>query len=53
MHAENVHRSDAERMITHIILSRVPFGRSSRARQIAGLSGLAFLFCAILRGKAA
>ena len=53
MHAENVHRSDAERMITHIILSRVPSVRISRARQLAGLSELSFLFFAILRGKAA
>ena len=40
-------------MTNDLLLSRVPFGRSSRARQLAGLSGLAFLFCAILRGKAA
>jgi len=35
-----------------LLLSRVPFGRSSRVRQLAGPSGLAFLFCAILRGNA-
>jgi hypothetical protein len=31
-------------MTNDFLLSRVPFGRSSRARQLAGLSGLAFLF---------
>jgi hypothetical protein len=40
-------------MTTFLPLSRVPFCRSSRARQLTSPSGLAFLFCAILLGKAA
>jgi len=40
-------------MTNDLLLSRVPFGWTSRARQLAGPSGLAFLFHAILLGKAA